>query len=178
MLNSCVQEVAANVRRLLKGIEVSVYWGKDACQGEWVCGRVDRWVAQCVGKLTVGELRSAPFWDITQGIVVIPYRRFETTFGPVCKGREIQEEPRTQLQRGESLKSHNHDSVINLLKPTGHVMHKQFNIQQLYALPTLYLCLCIYLRTNSDLCHLQHKLIGFYNRDEKCSLRGMDWVFK
>ena len=22
---------------------------------------------------------------------------------------------------------------------------------------------CIYLRTNSDLCHLQHKLIGFYN---------------
>jgi len=24
---------------------------------------------------------------------------------------------------------------------------------------------CIYLRTNSDLCHLQHKLIGFYNRD-------------
>ena len=27
---------------------------------------------------------------------------------------------------------------INLLKPTGHVMHQQFNIQQLYALPTLY----------------------------------------
>ena len=24
---------------------------------------------------------------------------------------------------------------------------------------------CIYLRTNSDLCHLQHELIGFYNRD-------------
>jgi len=37
---------------------------------------------------------------------------------------------------------------------------------------------CIYLRTNSDLWHLQHKLIGFYNRDEKCLLRGMDWVFK
>ena len=28
----------------------------------------------------------------------------------------------------------------NLLKPTGYVMHQQFNIQQLYALPTLYLC--------------------------------------
>ena len=27
---------------------------------------------------------------------------------------------------------------------------------------------CIYLRTNSDLCHLHYKLIGFYNRDEKC----------
>jgi len=33
---------------------------------------------------------------------------------------------------------------------------------------------CIYLRTNSDLCHLQHKLIGFYNHDEKCLLRGTD----
>jgi len=40
------------------------------------------------------------------------------------------------------------------------------------------LYLCIYLRTNSDLCHLQHKLIGFYNRDGKCLLRGADWVFK
>ena len=37
---------------------------------------------------------------------------------------------------------------------------------------------CIYLRTNSDLCYLQHKLIGFYNRDEKCLLRGTNWVFK
>ena len=27
---------------------------------------------------------------------------------------------------------------INLLKPTGYVMHQQFKIQQLYALPTLY----------------------------------------
>ena len=35
---------------------------------------------------------------------------------------------------------------------------------------------CIYLRTNSDLCHLQHKLVGFYNRGEKCLLRGTDWV--
>ena len=29
---------------------------------------------------------------------------------------------------------------LNLLNPTGHVMHQQFNIQQLYVLPTLYLC--------------------------------------
>ena len=33
---------------------------------------------------------------------------------------------------------------------------------------------CIYLRTNSDLCHLQHKLTGFYNRDEKCLLRSQN----
>ena len=25
---------------------------------------------------------------------------------------------------------------------------------------------------------LQHNLIGFYNRDEKCLQRGTDWVFK
>ena len=37
---------------------------------------------------------------------------------------------------------------------------------------------CIYLRTNSDLCHLQHKLIGFCNLDEKCLQRGTDWGFK
>ena len=37
---------------------------------------------------------------------------------------------------------------------------------------------CIYLRKNSDLCHLQNKLIGFYNRDKKFLHRGTDWVFK
>ena len=38
---------------------------------------------------------------------------------------------------------------LNLLKPTGHVMHQQFNIQQLYALPTLYLCV-LYLFENKQ----------------------------
>ena len=37
---------------------------------------------------------------------------------------------------------------------------------------------CIYLRTDSDLYHLQHKLIGFYNRDEKRLQRATHWVFK
>ena len=32
------------------------------------------------------------------------------------------------------------DHCLNLLTPTGHVMHQQFNIQRLYVLPTLYLC--------------------------------------
>jgi hypothetical protein len=40
-------------------------------------------------------------------------------------------------------------SNINLLKPTGHVMHQQFNIQQLYVLPTLYLCV-LYLSENKQ----------------------------
>jgi hypothetical protein len=38
---------------------------------------------------------------------------------------------------------------INLLHPTGHVMHQQFNIQQLYVLPTLYLCV-LYLSENKQ----------------------------
>ena len=68
--------------------------------------------------------------------------------------------------------------TFNLLKLNGHVMHQQFNIQQPYVLPThcIYV-FCIYLIINSDLCHLQHKLIGFYNWDEKCLLRGTNWVF-
>jgi len=40
-------------------------------------------------------------------------------------------------------------SSINLLKPTSHVMHHQFNIQQLYALPTLFLCV-LYLSENKQ----------------------------
>jgi len=69
-------------------------------------------------------------------------------------------------------------SQINLLKPTVYVMHQQFNIQQLYTLPTLYLCV-LYLSENKQwLVPLTDKLIGFYNRDEKCLQRSMDWVFK
>ena len=39
--------------------------------------------------------------------------------------------------------------IISLLKPTGHMMHLQFNIQQLYVLPTLYLCV-LYLSENKQ----------------------------
>jgi hypothetical protein len=42
---------------------------------------------------------------------------------------------------------------INVLKPTGHVMRHQFNIQQLYAPPTLYLCV-LYLSEN------KHRLVA------------------
>jgi hypothetical protein len=39
--------------------------------------------------------------------------------------------------------------MINHLKPTGYVMHHQFNIQQLYALPTQYLRV-LYLSENKQ----------------------------
>ena len=38
---------------------------------------------------------------------------------------------------------------LNLLKLTGYVMHQQFNIQQLYVLPTLYLRV-LYLSENKQ----------------------------
>jgi hypothetical protein len=57
------------------------------------------------------------------------------------------------------------------------VSRLRVNIQQLYALPTLYLCIFIYLK-DSDFCPIHHKLIDFYNREEKCLLRGTNWVFK
>ena len=70
-------------------------------------------------------------------------------------------------------------AVLTLSKSYGHYTYRQFKIQQFYVLPTQCIYVyCIYLRTNSDLCHLQHKLIGFYNRDEKCLQRGTEWIFK
>ena len=40
-------------------------------------------------------------------------------------------------------------ACVRLLKPTGHVMHQQFNIQQLHVLPTVYLCV-LYLSENKQ----------------------------
>ena len=39
--------------------------------------------------------------------------------------------------------------MVNILKPIYYVTHHQFNIQQLYALPTLYLCV-LYLSENKQ----------------------------
>ena len=54
----------------------------------------------------------------------------------------------TQKSRNKNSKYASHVS-LNLLKPTGHVMHQQFNIQQLYVLSTLYLCV-LYLSENKE----------------------------
>jgi penicillin-binding protein-related factor A (putative recombinase) len=41
---------------------------------------------------------------------------------------------------------------------------------------TVFVCFVFVWEQNSDLCHLHKKLIGFYNRDEKCLQRGTHWV--
>jgi hypothetical protein len=55
----------------------------------------------------------------------------------------------------------------NFLLRIGYVMHHQFNIKNSKLCPH-----CIYLRTNSKFHLVQYALIGFYNRDEWCLLRG------
>jgi len=45
-------------------------------------------------------------------------------------------------------------------------MYRQFNIQQLYVLPTQFIYVfCVDLRTNSDYFPIQHWLTGLYSRD-------------
>ena len=49
-------------------------------------------------------------------------------------------------------------------KLTGHYMYHQFNIQQLYVLPTQCIYVfCVDLRTNSDYFPIRHLLHGFCN---------------
>ena len=57
--------------------------------------------------------------------------------------RIIQTSPLAARMKGSS------PALINLLNLTGYVMHQQFNIQQLYALPTLYLGV-LYLSENKQ----------------------------
>ena len=64
-----------------------------------------------------------------------------------------------------------------------YIPHSIFHLARvLYVTPETfvpyYVCVLYLSQKKSDLCHLQHKLIGFYNRDEKCLLRGTNWVFK
>jgi hypothetical protein len=66
---------------------------------------------------------------------------------------------------------------MNLLKPTGYVMHQQFNIQQLYALPTVYLCFVFIWEQTATCATYTINWLVFITQ-MKCLLRGTDWVFK
>jgi hypothetical protein len=67
-------------------------------------------------------------------------------------------------------------AIFNLLKSTVYMMHQQVEHSRSVHSATLDV-FCIYRRTSSDLCHLHHKLIVFYNRDGKRLLRDTKWVF-
>ena len=57
--------------------------------------------------------------------------------------------PSCLLQVRNQLRRNKNKFRVNFLKPTGYVMHQHFNIQQLYALPTLYLFI-LYLSENKQ----------------------------
>ena len=90
------------------------------------------------GELRIFILRSSGISNLktTRGILWNGFITAQKQYCGVTKHRKAQYS-RTSLIR------------INLLKPTGHVMHQQFNIQQLYVLPTLYLCV-LYLSENKQ----------------------------
>jgi hypothetical protein len=68
---------------------------------------------------------------------------------------------------------------LNLLKSTGYGMHQEVKyFNNCTHCPHSIYVFCICLWTNSDLYHLQHKLISFNNRNEKCLQRGTDSAFK
>ena len=68
--------------------------------------------------------------------------------------------------------------VFAFLKSTSYVMCQNIYFSRVVNSAHNLLMFDIYLRTNSDFCLIQPKLIGFHNRDEKCLQRGTDWVFK
>ena len=69
-------------------------------------------------------------------------------------------------------------STFNLLQPSGYDAPTGLSFNNCTLCPHCIYVFCVYLRTNSDVCHLQHKLIEFHSQDEKCLLRGTDWAFK
>jgi hypothetical protein len=51
-----------------------------------------------------------------------------------------------------------------------------FNVEKFYFIFNERTCMFfMYLRTNSDYFPLQHFLVGFYNGDDMCLLRGTSW---
>ena len=68
--------------------------------------------------------------------------------------------------------------LINLLKPTGYVTHQQFNIQQLYAAHTVFMCLVFIWEQTATCATYSINWLVFITEMNKCLLRGTNWVFK
>ena len=80
-------------------------------------------------------IRFTPFYRSHNSI-------FKQNWGPKipCRRQKPSNFISDKLNIKRNLHIHPQVPHIKLLKPTGYVMHHQFNIQQPYALPTLYLC--------------------------------------
>jgi hypothetical protein len=67
---------------------------------------------------------------------------------------------------------------INVLKRTVYVMHQKIQHSKCTLCQHSICISFIYRRTNGDFLPLTTYTDSFNNRDEKCLLRGTDWVFK
>ena len=108
-------------------VTVSRWWGRvmfwnREIQSSWIS-------AIKADKLHKQAVRSVKFWNCSQYMAEWMFR--------------------LHFSLASHLYSESFSLIIELLKPTGYVMHHQFNIQQLYALPTLYLCV-LYLSENKQ----------------------------
>ena len=62
---------------------------------------------------------------------------------------------------------------------SGHYMYRQLNIIRFYVLPTQCIYVfCVDLGINSDYFTVQHWLVGFYNWDGVCLLRGTFYIIR
>jgi hypothetical protein len=78
---------------------------------------------------------------------------------------------------GRSTSSNPTDHAMSTMSSLNRVIVETRKVRSRITRDACIYVFCIYLRTNSDLCHLHHKLIGFYNRDDKCLQRGTNWIF-
>jgi len=104
----------------------------DCCQGEQ-----NRLVLKPF-RLLPGPIRPPTHWALGVLHLAINWPGYEVDHSPPCSAETENEWGYTSF--------HTYIPII-LLKPTGYVMLHQFNIQQLFALPTLYLCV-LYLSEN------------------------------
>ena len=95
-----------------------------------------------------GRMREVRCSERCKAVFTRPYGRDRDC--KQCKNLGIREDGASLYVISSATGKRNHSVslwLINPLKPPGHVMHQQFNIQQLYVLPTLYLCV-LYLSEN------------------------------
>ena len=110
-------------------------------------------------------------------LLLLPPQKFP--YLPCC-GLVVDNQKVWSLGRLQNRKSGTR-TCLNLHSPvvticTAHMYH-QFNIQQICILPAQCIYVfCVDLRTNNDYFTVQHWLVGFYNWDGVCLLRGTFYI--
>jgi hypothetical protein len=67
---------------------------------------------------------------------------------------------------------------FNILKPSGYFMYHQFSHFKILRSSRSEAMFFVDLKTDNEFFPTQHSVIGLYNRDGRCLLRGTNWLFK